>query len=96
MEEDHVSLRAVIAYLGEKNIDSVLLEGGGELNYSALKGGLVDKAEVYIAPKILGGRAAKTPVEGTGVQEISMGFYFEKPQVRLIDGDVLLEYYKKG
>jgi diaminohydroxyphosphoribosylaminopyrimidine deaminase/5-amino-6-(5-phosphoribosylamino)uracil reductase len=91
----HVSLRAVIKYLADKNIDSVLLEGGGELNFSALESGLVNKAEVYIAPKIFGGRDAKTAVEGNGVEEVDMAYYFEKPEVTTIDCDVLLEYYKK-
>ena len=92
---EHVSLIEVMKYLGGKKIDSVLLEGGGELNFSALKSGLVDKAEVYIAPKIFGGRDAKTAVEGNGVEEVDMAFYFEKPKATMIDSDVFLEYYKK-
>ncbi|MEA5083250.1 MAG: bifunctional diaminohydroxyphosphoribosylaminopyrimidine deaminase/5-amino-6-(5-phosphoribosylamino)uracil reductase RibD [Lachnospiraceae bacterium] len=91
----HVSLRDVMKYLADKKIDSVLLEGGGEINFSALKGGLVNKAEVYIAPKIFGGRDAKTAVEGNGVDEVDMAFYFGKPRVTMIESDVLLEYYKK-
>ncbi|MGE4214784.1 MAG: bifunctional diaminohydroxyphosphoribosylaminopyrimidine deaminase/5-amino-6-(5-phosphoribosylamino)uracil reductase RibD [Anaerotignaceae bacterium] len=92
---EHVSIRAVMKYLADKNIDSVLLEGGGALNFSALKSSLVNKAEVYIAPKMFGGRDAKTAVEGKGVEEVDMGYYFEKPTVTIIDCDVLLEYYKK-
>ncbi|HCT65707.1 MAG TPA: bifunctional diaminohydroxyphosphoribosylaminopyrimidine deaminase/5-amino-6-(5-phosphoribosylamino)uracil reductase RibD [Lachnospiraceae bacterium] len=94
-EDGHVSLRETMKYLAGKNIDSVFLEGGGVLNFSAIKSGLVHKAEVYIAPKIFGGRDAKTPVEGEGVEEVDMGYYFEKPKVTLIGDDVLLEYYKK-
>lgn len=94
-EEGHVSLMEVMNYLADKKIDSVLLEGGGELNFSALKSGLVNKAEVYVAPKIFGGRNAKTAVEGNGVEEVDMAYYFEKPMVTIIDSDVFLEYYKK-
>ena len=53
--------------LGEEQIDSVLLEGGGTLNWAALKSGIVQKVQAYLAPKLLGGREAKTPVEGEGV-----------------------------
>lgn len=49
--------------LGERNIDSILLEGGGILNWSALKSGIVNKVYAYIAPKLFGGADAKTPIE---------------------------------
>lgn len=94
-EGAHVSIGAVMKYLGQENIDSVLLEGGGTLNYSVLQSGFVDKAEVYIAPKMFGGKDAKTPVEGIGIATVDKGYDFGKPKVTLLGGDVLLEYYKK-
>ena len=50
----------------KENIDSILLEGGGILNWSALKSGIVNKVYAYIAPKLFGGADAKTPIEGMG------------------------------
>lgn len=65
-ENGHVDLRALMQQLGQAKIDSILIEGGGSLHWSALKSGIVQKVQAYIAPKIFGGETAKTPVEGTG------------------------------
>lgn len=59
-----VNLKELMKLLGEKGIDSILLEGGSSLNYSALQAGIISKVETYIAPKIFGGELAKTPVGG--------------------------------
>lgn len=56
-----VDLRAVMNYLGEQQVDSVLLEGGGTLNGEALRLGLVHKVQAYIAPKLIGGRKRTRP-----------------------------------
>ena len=60
--------------LGNQNIDSILLEGGSTLNYSALESGIVDKILVYIAPKIIGGMKSKTPVGGSGISHLKDAF----------------------
>ena len=52
--------------LGEENVDGILLEGGGTLNWSALRAEIVDAVQTYIAPKIFGG-TAQSPVAGAGV-----------------------------
>ncbi len=49
---------------------SVLLEGGGTLNYSALESKIVDEIHVHMAPKIFGGNS-KSPVEGLGIENIN-------------------------
>jgi len=61
-----VDLTQLIDKLGELQIDSILLEGGGTLNWSALKEQLVDEAAVFISPKIFGG-AGSSPVSGQGI-----------------------------
>ena len=63
---DHVDLADVVRRLGDMRMDSVLLEGGSAMNWSALEQRIVDEAHVYIAPKIFGG-TAKSPVGGQGV-----------------------------
>ena len=52
--EGHVNLREAFRLLGEKGISSVMVEGGQQLSSALLKEGLVDKLEVFIAPKLLG------------------------------------------
>jgi diaminohydroxyphosphoribosylaminopyrimidine deaminase/5-amino-6-(5-phosphoribosylamino)uracil reductase len=47
-------LRAVIAELGRREILSVLLEAGAELNSAALRAGIVDKMRLFLAPRIAG------------------------------------------
>ena len=54
--EGHVDLDALMARLGQEEVDSVLLEGGGTLNWAALRSGVVQKVFTYLAPKLLGGR----------------------------------------
>jgi len=76
--------------LGELNIDSVLLEGGGTLNWSALQSGIVNKIQIYIAPKIFGG-TAKSPVMGIGIDFPNKAFRLTKPKITCFDEDILLE-----
>ena len=93
--ENHTRLNLVelMKILGEKKIDSVLVEGGGEINYSALKSGIVNKIYVFVAPKIFGGKA-KSPVGGEGVSLPDESFAFKLQKTANFDGDVLLEYGK--
>lgn len=87
----HVDLRELMKKLGEMKIDSILLEGGGELNWSALEAGIVDKVQTYIAPKIFGGASAKTPVSGQGADKPDSAFMLEIVFVRTIGEDILIE-----
>lgn len=64
----HVNLKHLMEYLGKENIDSILLEGGGTLNDSALRAGVVQEVQAFIAPKIFGGTGSRTPVDGIGIE----------------------------
>ena len=68
-------------------------EGGGETVSSALEAGLVDKFAIFIAPKIIGGRDAPTPVEGKGIRRIADAILLSRTSVRRLGGDILLEGY---
>ena len=57
--------------LGARNITSVLIEGGGATHASAFDAGVVDKVVFFVAPKIIGGREAVTPVEGEGAARMA-------------------------
>lgn len=72
--EGKVDLRELMLALGAKGIDGIMLEGGGALNFSALKQGIVDEVLVFVAPKIVGGEHAKTPVSGKGVDVMDQAF----------------------
>ena len=55
----HIDLNRLMELLGAAKIDSILLEGGGSLNWSALESGIVQKVQTYIAPKLFGGEECK-------------------------------------
>lgn len=65
-QNGHVDLRDLMKQLGKQNVDSVLIEGGSSIAWSALNSGIVDRVQAYIAPKLFGGADAKTPVGGAG------------------------------
>ena len=92
---EHLDLQVLMVQLGQEGIDSILLEGGGTLNYSALKSGIVNKLQVYLAPKIFGGTAAKTPVEGPGVEDPAEAFQFTDRKIKVFGEDICLEYVKR-
>lgn len=88
-----VDLEKLLYELYQLEIDSILLEGGGELNASALQVGIVDKIMVFIAPKIIGGRDAKTLVEGEGIPVMKDAIKLKKVNFRKIGEDILVEGY---
>ena len=88
----HIDLGHLMELLGQQEIDSILLEGGGRLNDSALQQGIVQKAYVYMAPKIFGGADAKTPVEGEGVDYPNEAYPFQLQQMQVLGEDILMEY----
>jgi len=90
-----VDLRYLIRELGARGIDSILLEGGSELNYSAVSDGIVDKIMLFIAPKIIGGATAKTPVGGTGIRLMEYALHMDEVSVDRIDGDILITAYPR-
>lgn len=88
-----VDLKQLMRQLGEAGIDSVLLEGGGTLNASAYRTGIVDKVVAYIAGKIIGGEDAPTPVRGEGAAEMKDAVLLENIEVRMLDGDLRVSGY---
>ena len=90
LQGGHVDLNALMDRLGTAGIDSVLLEGGGTLNWSALEAGIVQKVQAYIAPKLFGGNA-KSPVGGLGVAQPDQAFLLKNTSVVSLGQDLLLE-----
>ena len=95
-KNEKVDLKDLMHKLGNQNIDSILLEGGSTLNYSALKSGIVDKILVYIAPKIIGGMKSKTPVGGSGISHLKDAFKVRELSTSIIGKDILLQGYIEG
>ena len=91
-QKEVISLPVLMKELGARKIDGILLEGGGQLNESALQAGIVDRIYCYIAPKIFGGAQAKTPVEGQGLTRAADAWQFNRIGMQEFGQDILLEY----
>ena len=88
-----VNLRALMKELGAKKIDSVLLEGGGTLNSSALSEGIVSKVCAYISGRLIGGMDAPTPVSGVGANRMSEAVHLKDMQIECLEEDFLISGY---
>jgi len=88
-----VNLKELFRKLEKMRLKKILVEGGGELNWSLLRLGLVDNLTVTIAPTIAGGRLATTLVEGDGFDEIAQGIRLKLDKVELKKTDELLLQY---
>ena len=89
--DGHLDLSELMTKLGTEKIDSILLEGGGILNWSALQAGIVNRVQTYIAPKLFGGSGGKTPVAGLGVPRPEDGFFLTNIEVTHLGEDILIE-----
>jgi len=86
-----LDLVQVMACLGQKGIQSVLVEGGSRLNSSLLKTGLIDRMLLFVAPKLLGGNDGKPLFAGTGVVRMEDAHLLKNVEISRIDGDVLID-----
>lgn len=90
---EKVDLHEMMRQLGQQEICSILVEGGGRLNYSLLEEGLVDKVHAFVAPKLIGGQDALTPVEGDGFAHLSDAVELKHLTAEPMAGDILLTGY---
>lgn len=92
----YVDLKQLMKKLGEMKIDSVLIEGGARVNASALEAGIVNKIYAYMAPKIIMGEGASSPIGGKGIEMMSNAILLKNINVTMMNGgDVLMEGYVK-
>lgn len=90
--EGRIDLGYLMGELAKMGMNNVLLEGGGELAAGMLQAGLVDRGIIFIAPKIAGGREAKTPVEGEGIELMADALPTSKARIRRFGDDIALEF----
>lgn len=88
-----VDLKKLVYHLGKKGLCSVLLEGGGTLNASAIENNIVDKVSVFISPKLVGGKDALTPLEGQGLSLMSEAKELKKVTYTQKGNDIFIEGY---
>lgn len=91
--DGRVDLGMLLEELGRRDVVSLLVEGGGAVVGSLFDNGLVDKVYVFLAPLIVGGRGAVSPVEGEGVSRMADAWRVECPRIRQVGPDWLIVGY---
>jgi diaminohydroxyphosphoribosylaminopyrimidine deaminase/5-amino-6-(5-phosphoribosylamino)uracil reductase len=88
--QGRVDVTATMQMLGERGVTSVLAECGGTLAWSLLEAQVVDAVLAFVAPKLVGGRDAPTPVDGEGLPFMDQAIELEDPQWQVFGRDVML------
>ena len=88
-----MDLQAAMAALGAEGITSVLLEGGGRLIASALRAKLVNKVNLFYAPKLLGGNDGVAMCIGEGPEKMADALALDRVRVETFGVDVMIEGY---
>jgi len=86
-----VDLQDLMKQIGKHGIMSVMIEGGSELNSSAIKAGVVDKIIIFAAPKIIGNGLGA--IGNLGIKKIDKAIDLKNPVTRKIGNDMLIEAY---
>lgn len=93
---DHrVDLSALLSLLGERRIQSLLVEGGAEIHGSFFQAGLVDKFHLFLAPKFIGGRQAPGILGGQGIDRLADAPLARDLSIQRLDPDLLVTGYLK-
>jgi 2,5-diamino-6-(ribosylamino)-4(3H)-pyrimidinone 5'-phosphate reductase len=89
-----VNIRSVFRYLESLGFKRILVEGGGEINWSVLNLGIIDEMIVMVSSVVIGGRDAKTLVEGKGFSKISNTMKMKLSKVERQTLNELVLYYQ--
>lgn len=89
-QEGHISIQELFVRLGQEGTDSVLVEGGGTIHGSLLAAGLINRVYAYIAPKLIGGVDAKSPVEGAGISKMESAKALSDTEILSLGEDVCI------
>ena len=94
-DRGRVDMRDLMRQLGKRDIMSVLIEGGSEINASALKAGIVDKVFAVIAPTLMTGRDSVCSVGGVSPKRLRDAIGISGFTTRCVDRDLIVEGYVK-
>jgi len=88
-----VSLLRLMEALGKMDFLSVMIEGGAEINASALQEGVVDKVLLFLAPILIGGKSTPPAVGGEGIETLRQSTRLRNVRIERFGEDVLIEGY---
>jgi diaminohydroxyphosphoribosylaminopyrimidine deaminase/5-amino-6-(5-phosphoribosylamino)uracil reductase len=80
----------LLAELGRRRLTNVLVEGGGRLVGSLLDARQIDEVHVFIAPRLLGGAWARSPIAGEGIGDVAEAIELDVPEVQQLGDDIYL------
>ncbi len=86
-----IDLTFLMGKLSQMGVSSVMVEGGGGLCAALVRQGLVDRVAFFVAPLLIGGRGAPTPMDGSDVAELSEAIALCELRARPVGADFLLE-----
>jgi diaminohydroxyphosphoribosylaminopyrimidine deaminase / 5-amino-6-(5-phosphoribosylamino)uracil reductase len=89
-EHEPARVRSALQQLGSDGVGAVLLEGGPRLAGAFLDAGEIDEMRLFVAPTVLGGRTARDPLEGEGVETIADAGHALTIECERIDDDLLI------
>ena len=89
-ENEPARVVAALEQLGDRAVTSVMLEGGPRLAGAFLDAGEIDEMRLFLAPVVLGGRTARDPLEGEGVEQIADALRAESLHCERVGGDLLV------
>jgi 2,5-diamino-6-(ribosylamino)-4(3H)-pyrimidinone 5'-phosphate reductase len=92
--QKEVDVKLLVKILGKQKIKTVLLEGGGKINWEFLKNNLVDEFFITITPLILGGKNAISLVQGEGFSKISKSTQLRLKRITRLENELVLNYIK--
>jgi len=92
--ENQVNIKLLIKILSKRKIKTILLEGGGTINWEFIKNNLVDEFFITITPFILGGKDAITLVQGEGFDKITKSQKLRLNVIKRLENDLFLHYSK--
>ena len=92
-QDGRVSIEALLAELGRRDVISLLVEGGSETLAAFLRLEVINKVYAFIAPKLVGGRKAPGPFGGDGVASLASAPQLGEIEVIMLEDDVLISGY---
>ena len=85
---DDLSIASLLAELGRRRMTNVLVEGGAGVLGSFLDAGFIDEVHAFIAPKLLGGARALSPIGGQGIERMNDALLIREMSTELVGSDV--------
>ena len=89
--DGHIDLPAALQALAQRGIMHVLIEGGAKVLGSAFDQRCIDHVAAFIAPRLIGGSDAPSPIEGRGLAIMAYAHQLQHARVSVLEGDVLVE-----